>query len=635
MLVHAVLEAFQFALEFGRLEGPVAGFRLGHLRPGLAGAGGTPLPQVHDIGNRLDDALGRDAVGFIEGQLAGAAALGFVDGALHRTGHAVGIENGSTAHIACGAADGLDQRAIRTQEAFLVGIEYRHQRHFRHVEALAQQVDADQHVEFAEAQIADDFHALHRVDVRMQVAHADAVLVEVLGQILGHALGQGGDQHPFLPLDPQVDLRQQVVDLGGRRPQLDLGVHQPRRAHHLLDHLAAVLLLVIPRRGRNEHRLRRQGFPLLEAQGSVVQRRGQAKAVFHQGFLARAVALVHAADLRHRNMAFVDEQQAVLRQVFEQGRRRFARRSAGQVARIVLDAAAIAQLHHHLDVVVHPLLETLHLHQLVQRLQLRQALVEFDLDLFDGLENGLARRNVMGLGIDGHALDPLHDLAGQRVEMTELLDLVVEQLDADRFPLRVGRMDLDHIAAHAVAAAREVHVVARVLQLRQAAQDLPLIHRVAHHQVQQHLEIGLGVAETVDRRHRGHDDGVAPLEQRLGRRQAHLLDVIVDRGILFDEGVGSRHIGLRLVVVVIGNEVLHRVAREEFLHLPVELCRQGLVVGHDDGRALGALDHVGHGKGLAGTGHAEQGLVRQAILDALDQLLDGLRLVAGRLVIGL
>ena len=42
-----------------------------------------------------------------------------------------------------------------------------------HVEPLAQQVDADQHVELAEAQVADDLDALDGLDVGVQVAHAD------------------------------------------------------------------------------------------------------------------------------------------------------------------------------------------------------------------------------------------------------------------------------------------------------------------------------------------------------------------------------------------------------------------------------------------------------------------------------
>ena len=83
----------------------------------------------------------------------------------------VGVEDRLAVDVARGAADGLDQRALGAQEALLVGVEDRHQRHLGHVQALAQQVDADQHVELAEAQVADDLDALDGVDVGVQVAH--------------------------------------------------------------------------------------------------------------------------------------------------------------------------------------------------------------------------------------------------------------------------------------------------------------------------------------------------------------------------------------------------------------------------------------------------------------------------------
>jgi hypothetical protein len=43
-----------------------------------------------------------------------------------------------------------------------------------------------------------------------------------------------------------------------------------------------------------------------------------------------------------------------------------------------------------------------------------------------------------------------------------------------------------------------------------------------------------------------------------------------------------------------------------------------------------AGDHVGHGVGLAGAGHAQQRLEKQAVVDAFAQLVDGRRLVARR-----
>ena len=76
------------------------------------------------------------------------------------------------------------------KKPFLVGVEDGDQRAFGNVEALAQQVDADQHVEGAEAQVADDLDALDRVDVGVHVAHPHAVLVQIFGQVLGHPLGQ-------------------------------------------------------------------------------------------------------------------------------------------------------------------------------------------------------------------------------------------------------------------------------------------------------------------------------------------------------------------------------------------------------------------------------------------------------------
>jgi hypothetical protein len=122
---------------------------------------------------------------------------------------------------------------------------------------------------------------------------------------------------------------------------------------------------------------------------------------------------------------------------------------------------------------------------------------------------------------------------------------------------------------------------------------------------------------------------VLPLQQGLGGRQAHLLDVLVDAGILLDEQVAGRHVGLRLVVVVIRDEVLHRVLREELAELGVQLRRQGLVGRHAPGRPAQAGDDVGHGVGLARAGHAQQGLERRPSVHAAHQLLDRLGLVAG------
>jgi len=110
-----------------------------------------------------------------------------------------------------------------------------------------------------------------------------------------------------------------------------------------------------------------------------------------------------------------------------------------------------------------------------------------------------------------------------------------------------------------------------------------------------------------------------------------LVDMVVDRGVLLDESVGGRDVGLWLVIIVIGNEVFHRVLGKEGLELGIELRGQQLIGRDDQRRALQALDHGGHGEGLARAGHAQQSLVGLAGLDTGAQGVQRRGLVPGRL----
>ena len=166
----------------------------------------------------------------------------------------VGVEDDPAVDVAGGAADGLDQRGLGAQEALLVGVEDGDERAFGNVEALAQQVDADQHVEGAEAQVADDLDALDRVDVGVHVAHAHAVLVQVFGEVLGHALGQHGDERAVaLARRPRLTSPEQVVDLRAGGADLDRRVDEAGRADDLLDEDAAGALHLPARRASPRH----------------------------------------------------------------------------------------------------------------------------------------------------------------------------------------------------------------------------------------------------------------------------------------------------------------------------------------------------------------------------------------------
>ena len=220
----------------------------------------------------------------------------------------------------------------------------------------------------------------------MHVAHAHAGLVEVFGEVLGHALGEHGDEAAEAGEGDLLDLVEEVVDLGAGRAHLDRRVDEAGGADDLLDEDAAgAVHLPGAGRGGDVHRLRPHRLPFLEAQRAVVEAGRQAEAVFGERRLAAEVAAVHAADLRHGDVGLVGEDQRVVGQVLEQRRRRLARLAAGEVARIVLDAGAGAGGLQHLQVEQGALLQPLRLQQAAGGVERVEPLLELALDALDGL----------------------------------------------------------------------------------------------------------------------------------------------------------------------------------------------------------------------------------------------------------
>ncbi len=121
-----------------------------------------------------------------------------------------------------------------------------------------------------------------------------------------------------------------------------------------------------------------------------MQRR-QPEAIFGERDLAAVVAARHRADLRHRLVALVDEEEGVLGQIFEQGRRRLAGQAAGEEAAVILDPRAAAGGGDHLEVEIGALLEPLRLEQLALGDQLLEPLGELVADRLHRLLEGRAR----------------------------------------------------------------------------------------------------------------------------------------------------------------------------------------------------------------------------------------------------
>ena len=241
---------------------------------------------------------------------------------------------------------------------------------------------------------------------------------------------------------------------------------------------------------------------------------------------------------------------------------------------------------------------------------------------------------VMTRRIDRCLVDPPKHLSPDRIDLADRFDGFVEELDPQCRTVLVGGKHFDDVTAHAKSATMKIIVAALILDIHQLAQHLVAIDDRTLFEVHHHFKIGFRRSETVNARHAGDDERIAPFKQRFGRRMAQLVDLIVDRRILFYIGIRRRHVSFRLVIIIITDEVANGIFRKQIAKLVIKLCGQRLV-GRDHERRLVDLgNNVRHRERLARTGHAEKNLMPSARLQALDQLFDSLRLISLRIKIG-
>ena len=504
-----------------------------------------------------------------------AAAVALLDGVAHRVGAGVGVEDHVALRVARGASGDLRERPDVAQESLLVGVEDRHERHLRQVESLAQQVHAYQHVEHPGPQVFENLDALQRVDVRVDVAVAYAHAVEVFRKLLGHAFGDGRHEHLVVVLHALVDLPDQVVDLVQRHAHLQRRVHQPRGADQLFDdHAFALHQLVVRGRGAHVDRRALQLFELREGQRAVVLGRREAEAVLHEVLLAGAVAAEHGVDLRQGDVALVHDHQVVLREIVDQAEGARALGAAVEITRVVFDAGAVPQLLDHLDVVFHALFDTLRLRRASGTLEEFDLPTQIQVYLLYGAVDALLGGYEEARGVERQVVERVDTLPRRGVDGLDGLDLVVVEHYAEALAaeLAEGRHDVHRVAVDAKRRRFQVAFGAGVERFDQLVEEMLVADDLPDPDVDgRGMEIRR-VACAVEARYARYDDHVAaPRQQRGYGAQAQFLDLGVDRKVFFDIGVRRRQVGLRLVVIVVGDEILHGVFGKEVPEFAVKL----------------------------------------------------------------
>ena len=115
--------------------------------------------------------------------------------------------------------------------------------------------------------------------------------------------------------------------------------------------------------------------------------------------------------------------------------------------------------------------------------------------------------------IDSEARNFLPYFAGERIEQLNAVDLIVKQLNAHCQLCMLGREHIDGVTTHAKRAARKIGFIALVLHRDQALQNLALRVFVFDSHRHDHCVIVKRIANAIDARHGGDNNGIAPLQQ--------------------------------------------------------------------------------------------------------------------------
>ena len=231
---------------------------------------------------------------------------------------------------------------------------------------------------------------------------------------------------------------------------------------------------------------------------------------------------------------------------------------------------------------------------------------QIDIDLSDsGVDTFLGGHKEIGR-IDIQFILLVYLLPGLRIERRDTVYLVIPELDTIGCSVKSfdSRKNINRIAVYTKAASVELYFIIDIKGIHEAAQQFIPVYPHSLLQIHHLLGKSCRICHTIQAGDRRNDNDVLPpRQQRSGCTQAKFIDLVVDLQILFYIGVRRRQVSLRLVIIVIGDEIFDGIVREKGLELTVQLGSEGFVMTQDQGRLLHFLDHIGDSKSLSGPCH--------------------------------
>ena len=157
----------------------------------------------------------------------------------------------------------------------------------------------------------------------------------------------------------------------------------------------------------------------------------------------------------------------------------------------------------------------------------------------------------------------------QRVHLGDPLNFIPEKLNTNQVIPTYRGIHLHYIPLYPETASLQIQVVPDILHLHQLPKQLfPVLGHTGTQGCSHSLEF-LRAAQTVNTGYTGYYNHIPSLGKGSGGRQTQLVYFIIYGGILGNIRIRRRHIGLGLVVIVVGHKVFYRILRKKFFKFSV------------------------------------------------------------------
>src|SRR3989304_2064575 len=124
---------------------------------------------------------------------------------------------------------------------------------------------------------------------------------------------------------------------------------------------------------------------------------------------------MHPSELGDGDMAFINDEEKVLRKIIEEGRGWFSGHPPAQVPRVVFYPMAVSDLLDHLQIKISPLLNPLRLDQIVLAFKVSDPFCQFYLDGLKGPLQPGPGADLMGPRIDRRLWETFYDASPEGV----------------------------------------------------------------------------------------------------------------------------------------------------------------------------------------------------------------------------